>query len=726
QNDWKVRPNLTLNLGVRYSLQLPRTEANNEQGVFRPDLAQTVNLSDNGTATSTTQRGQIAIASGIVSGAPIPSYVPTTATIIPFAFSGRGGRSRHIVPTDWKAWEPRLGFAWSPKMKVFGFETEKHSLVIRGGFGVSHFPINGNNRSANPDFGGFTTASTLANGSSGGVDNTSPIRFTGNNAVQGSSTPLDTLLGTDANGLVYLSSLAIPGIAVDLTDPSVGKVPYSESWNLAVQFEPFRNSTIEIAYVGNRGVHLYTPQINISNRDYNSLTNLTTNNINPTNTVTDPLGRRTLLGAAQTVTIASLYSSYLGFDPLNKYFNAHSSSIRHAAYIDFRRRVATGLNVTANYTFARSWDDSSDASPDVRVLTTGSVKGQVSLGGPLENEWALSAFDVEHNFSSTFTYDLPFGKGRTFFKDAPWYVTGPLGGWTITGIFRLVGGNPYQPFLTDPNQLGGTLFNRTVRPDLVPGVPLKNPLWDPKCRVGTSGGASGGGCEPFLNPSAFMRPVKGQLGTAPRTLSIRSPMKQYFDLSIQKDFPMPWIGGEGRRRINFRVDALNVFNHPVFYWNNTGNTPFGMGTFPTEITTETATINGVSFAQPITAAEYNAWAAFNNQPLATASGVTGTPEGNAQLLAIRNTVNAVRLPPRPGTTSGALPDNFFHILLPSGFATSNAFSYDIRTLNGFKLYRLRQTYDGNFGTLTSAALSIGSPSPTGSPRYIQFGIRLIF
>ena len=169
-------------------------------------------------------------------------------------------------------------------MKVFGFDTEKHSLVLRGGFGVSHAPITGNNRSASPDFGGFTTASTLgpttslvngvltpSNASAGGVDNTSPIRFTGNNALQGSSTPLNVLLGTDSNGLVFNKSLAIPGIAVDFTDPTVGKVPYAENWNVALQWEVFKNSTIEIAYVGNRGVHLYTPQINISNRNVSAI-----------------------------------------------------------------------------------------------------------------------------------------------------------------------------------------------------------------------------------------------------------------------------------------------------------------------------------------------------------------------------------------------------------------------------------------------------------------------
>jgi len=91
-------------------------------------------------------------------------------------------------------------------------------------------------------------------------------------------------------------------------------------------------------------------------------------------------------------------------------------------------------------------------------------------------------------------------------------------------------------------------------------------------------------------------------------------------------------------------------------------------------------------------------------------------------------VNALRLPPRPGQPagSGALPDNFYSIQVPQGFATANSLTYDIRTLDGFRLWRLRNNYDGNFGTLTSGAIAFGSPNPGTSQRYIQFGIRLIF
>jgi hypothetical protein len=741
QNDWKIKPNFTLNLGLRYAVQMPRTEDDNLQGVFRPDLAIDQTLTD-------TQRRNIATAAGVLVADPIPSYVPTTAKVLPFAFSGEGGRSAHIVPVDYGAIEPRLGFAWSPKMKVFGFETEKYSLVLRGGFGVSHFPINGNNRGANPDFGGFTEPGnakpTVVGGtvSSGSDFPLQPFRLTGNNPIQGSALSLDTLLGTDANGFVYTKSIAIPGIAVDVNDPHYGTVPYSQSWNLAIQFAPFKNSTLEIAYVGNRGVHLYTPQININQRDPDVVSLLTANNINPAGNAADPLGRTTLLGSAINTSIAGLFSDYVGFEVLNKFFNANSKSIRHAGYIDFRRRISRGLSLTANYTFAKSMDDSSDASPDVRVLTSGSVKGQVALGGTLENDYALSAFDVKHAFSSTFTWDLPFGKGRSFFKDAPWYIDGPLGGWVVSGVARIVGGNPYQPFLTDPNLLGGAGFNRVVRPDIVPGVPLKNPLWDPSCRVGTAGGAAGGGCEPFVNPAAFMRPPKGELGNAPRTLSIREPFRKYFDLSIQKSFPMPWIGGEGKRKINFRVDALNLFNIPNFYFNSRGNTPFGFGTYPTEFTgTECGTnlslvtVNATTCpatptnsnpirSSPLSVGEYDAWAAFNNQPLSTTSA------GAAILGQIRAMVDATRLPPRPGQPvgGGALPNNFYSIQLPQGFATMNSLGYNITTLEGFRLWRLRNNYDGNFGTLTSGAVgtSFGSPNPGTNSRYLQFGIRLIF
>lgn len=689
QNDWKLRSNLTLNLGLRYSLQLPRGERHNQQGAFRPDLAQNVTL-------TAAQRTAIITGLGITpTGTPgydaIVAQIPNTVQIPVFALAGRGGRSKYLVPTDYKDFEPRFGFAWSPK---FWKEAEKRGAVVRGGYGISHAPITGNNRLPNPDFGGFQAVSTTATGSTvgGTAFSTQPVRLSGNPPSIPSATfeqALTNTLGLTSEGLITLNSLGVPGFAT--AGPDSGAIPYTQNWNVSLSFELFKNTALEIAYVGNKGTHLYMPNVNLNPRNLNFVELLEANNVGAETAFADPLGRRNALGAVITIQRNSVNSAFFGFNTLNRYLDSSANSIRHAGYIELRRRFSAGLSVTANYTFGKSIDDASDSSPDVRVLTTGTTLGQVYYGAPRSGDRAVSAFDIKHNFSSTFVWELPFGKKGWLFKNTHPVVEQAIGGWSVSGIFRIVGGQPYTPFITDTNRLGGV--NRSVRMDIIAGVPLKNPRWDRNCPIGA-------GCEPYVNPAAFMRPAKGSLGNSPRTIDLRAPGQQLFDFSIQKTFPMPFIGGEGKRKINFRVDLLNAFNKPTFRYNNTGNTPFGFGTFPTEFVTEQETLPG-NIMRPavISNAEYTAWANFN--------GVTPTAAG---LAAVRATVNAVRL------SSNALPLNFFNVPVPEGFASRNPLSFDITTLEGFKLYRLRQTYDTNFGTLFA----------NNNPRYLQFGIRLFF
>jgi outer membrane receptor protein involved in Fe transport len=667
QNDWKIKPNLTLNLGLRYSLQYPRTEKNDLQGVFRPDMSQTVTL-------TAAQRTAIITGLGITTANPnydaIVSQIPTSVQIPVFAFAGRGGRSRYLVPVDYSGIEPRFGFAYSPK---FWKWAENRSMVLRGGFGISHAPLTGNNRLPNPDFGGFQAVSTLANGSTvgGTADPTQPVRLSGNAPfISGGS--LDQTLGITSDGLITLNSLGVPGFAYPGDDN--GKVPYSQNWNLSLSFELMKNTVLEVAYVGNKGTHLYMPFVNINPRDVNFVELLEGSNVNAETTFADPLQRRNALGAVIAVQRNSITSPFFGFNTLNRFWDSSANSIRHAGYIQIQRRISNGLSFTANYTYGKSIDDASDASPDVRVLTSGSTLGQVFYGAPRSGDRAISTFDIKHNFSTTFVYDLPIGRKRWLFSNATAVVDQIIGGWSLSGVFRWQGGQPFLPFITDTNRLGGT--NRSIRLDIVEGVPLKNPRWSPSCPIG-------GGCEPYINPAAFMRPVKGQLGNAPRTLDVRAPMQEYFDFSLQKNFPFPFIGGEGKRRINFRVDFLNAFNHPNFRYVNTGNTPPGFGGLPNEAL--------------LTQADVNNWLAANPGQTATLAQVNALITGSR-------------------TATGALPLDFFHVRIPEGFATTNPFAFDIRTLDGLKLFRLRQAYDTNFGTLF----------PVNNPRYIQFGLRIFF
>lgn len=653
QNDWKVRSNLTLNLGLRYSLQLPRTEKNNLQGVFLPELAREFPLPE-----------PLTLADG---------RVITSALAPPFAYVGRGGRSKYLFPIEYTNFEPRFGFAWSPKR--FGW-MQSRNFVVRGGYGLSHAPLTGNNRLPKPDFGATNTVATTATGSSGTADPTSTLRLSSNPPLLRPTTP-EQALNIPADGLVYLGSLNLQGAAFAVVQKT--RIPYAQHWNLTLSSELTRSTMLEVAYVGSKGTHLFMPLVNINPRPFSYIDALEGANLNPDTGVTDPLGRTDLLGSPLSVPRGTLASPFLGFNRLNRFYDTSADSIRHATYVSVIRRLRSGLDFRANYTFGKSIDDASDASPDRFVLTTGSTQGHVTFGAPRSVDRALSSFDIKHNFNTTFIYDLPFGPGRRFLNQAWKPMEILAGGWTLSGLFRMQSGYPFLPKIVDANRLSADQTH-TVRPDRVPGVPLVNPLWNRNCPVGNL-------CEPYLNPAAFMRPLKGELGNAPRSLDVRGPRQQYFDVSFQKNFS---LGDDGKRRVQLRVDLLNAFNHPVFRVvpNDSGTDLMGL---PDEAV--------------ISAADYNAWAAFNRRPPST------TPEGAALLAQAQQIVTGSRLP------SGALPKDFYHMPLPQGFATADANSFDITTSNGYKLYRLRRAYNQGFGSLFV---------PNGNSRYIQFGLKIYF
>src|SRR5262249_34755397 len=149
-----------------------------------------------------------------------------------------------------------------------------------------------------------------------------------------------------------------------------------------------------------KGTHLFLPAININPRNVPLIAQMESSGLcatctlqDSTGTIADPLGRTNLQGGTISITRASVFTPYLGFDPLNRYFDPSGDSIRHAFYVDVRRRVSNGLTFTANYTFGKSIDTASDSSPDTRTLSTGQARQQVSLGGDLSQDRSISTFD---------------------------------------------------------------------------------------------------------------------------------------------------------------------------------------------------------------------------------------------------------------------------------------------------------------------------------------------
>lgn len=725
QNDWKIRPNLTLNLGLRYSLQVPRTEANNFQGYFLPSKAQVFPTLDPATGQPLTQGlTQVTTLGSPSTTLKLPADMAIRSVAVPpFAYSGLGGNSRYQTPINWRDFEPRFGFAYTPHL--FGLS----KFVVRGGYGLSHVPLTGQNRQPVPNFGG--PSSNLVP-----LDPAFAARLSTNPPTVAPQTPAQVVGATTAvNGLSYLNSINLPGAILS----SNTKTPYVQNWNLSVSRELGSNTVVEVAYVGAKGTHLFLPPININLFDPDWVGYLEANGLSPFNTkVADPLGRcvtgsvpdiagvrcsgvaPTSPGAARhdivPVPIGTLYSPFPGFTNVTTFDDASADSIRHAGYISVLHRQTHGLTWSTNYTFGKSIDDASNASPDKGLLTSSNVPGgQITFGGTPRGDRAVSTFDVKHVLNFLGVYDLPFGRGRRFFAGKWKPIDLAIGGWTISGVERFYSGFPAvvtQAFANDR----GTTITHDIRPNINPGVPIVNPLFDPKCPVGSL-------CQPYINPSAFMEAPVGQLGNAPRTFdNVRGPWQQTLDLSVQKNFQVT-----ERVRIQVRVDALNALNHPIFRVvpNNFGGTDIwggGGGGLNTGI---------------LSVNDYNSWAKFNRDrggdpaqyPARSKPGDAGDVilngiDGTGTTGGINGMIYAFRTPPPPGSIIGGttppvgrLPADFFTVPLPQNFTFTNVNSFDITTVNGYKLYRVRQ--DLGTGGLRFYV-------PPQSSRYLQFALRIFF
>ena len=659
QDDWKIKPNLTLNFGLRYSLQMPRTEKYNDQGVLRPDLAQSQQLST-----------PLKLQDGETIG---------SVSVAPFAFAGIGGNSKYLTPPEYRDFEPRFGFAWSPAF------LQQHNVTFRGGWGMSHAPISGFTQLPAPDFGATATAPVTVPSQTA---NPNYLMRLGENPPTLTSATVSSQVygpgGPPANGLTYANSLYYQQLGAYAISPNY-HTPYVNNWNFTTSWQASRTTTVELTYTGSMGIHLFMPQEDINPKDSNLISAQLAQNVSTTATINDPLGRlNPLTGKVLTVQNGSLGSPYLGYSSLYLWYDSAGNSIRHAGYVNLIHRTSRGLTVMANYTYAKSIDTGSSAGGDKNILTAvnGQVGGEVAFGGTRGMDRSVSTYDQRHVISGTAIYDLPFGRGRQFLNRTRTPINYLIGDWTVTSLVRLRSGFPYVVYLSDPNQLGD--LTHTARPDMVAGAPMVNPLYTSSCPLGT-------GCQPYINPGAFERPALGALGNAPRTLDgARGPWQQFFDASIQKSFR---LGENSKRRIEFRMDGLNVLNHPVFavYPNNGGGADF----------------MGAPSTGTLSTSAYNTWASANGQPAYSATA--GTP-GNALYNQIVGMVNSQK------NVSGALPANFFTVQLPKNFYGLAANSYDITTLNGYKLYQLRTTYSTSFGNLYSL----------GQPRYVQFGIKFYF
>lgn len=438
QDDWRVTNWLTLNLGMRYELQTPLTEANGRLGNFVPEFGETI-------------------------------------------LSGDSRLPKGMIETDKNNWGPRVGFA----MRPFGDD----KTVVRGGAGIYYSletfnPIRQQLANTFP----FLQRESYSRLSS----NRLLLRFqnpfpSGQGGIQGLNTPF--------------------GLQVDYNTPEIYQ------YNLTFEREIIRDLALEVGFVGSQGRFLGI-RYNL-NAPY------------PTGAISNgrPVNERLFpsLGDIQfQEQIAK--SSYNGLQT------------------SLRRRSRNGLTLLLSYTFSKAMDTASSTNNS----TTGTQKFPQDIRN-LAAEKSLADFHRKHQFTASFNYELPFGRGRAFLSDAGGVTDFFLGGWQFNGIVTILSGRPFTPQYGSPDIA-------QQRPDII-GDPLSN---IPDGRV--------------FNRAAFAEPVAtpgdpNEFGNAGRNILI-GPWFNSTDLSLMKNFRLT-----ERAKVQFRWEVFNVFNNtnfqvPVFQLDN--------------------------------------------------------------------------------------------------------------------------------------------------------------
>lgn len=298
--------------------------------------------------------------------------------------------------------------------------------------------------------------------------------------------------------------LNLQGVTTPQGIPTDSQTPEVYQYNLTLERELAADLAVEIGYVGSQGRHLGVRY----NLNYQYPTGAIANGVPVVARAYPALGDITY--QAQV-----LNSSY------------------NAMQLTLRRRAKNGLTLLASYTFGKAMDQNSNTNNS----TTGSQRNPQDIRD-FSKDWALADFHRTHQFSGSFNYDLPFGRGRQYFSGARGWADAIIGGWQLNGIVTLLSGRPFTPVFS-------TLDTASGRPDLV-GDPMAN----------VPEGL-------YFNPAAFARPVATAedatlFGNAGRNIVI-GPDYQNFDVSLFKNFRLA-----EKTKLQLRWELFNVLNHPNF------------------------------------------------------------------------------------------------------------------------------------------------------------------
>ncbi|HEX8163057.1 MAG TPA: TonB-dependent receptor [Pyrinomonadaceae bacterium] len=393
QDDWRVHPHLTLNLGLRYEVSTTP---------FNPIIDQ-LNARESD---------------------------PATAIFDPsFPLSGR---TQSRLPIDKNNFAPHVGFAWQPNLKSLGDRFTNGRTVVRGGIGVAYDPsffnIVLNTVTAAP----FAAAGLLQQtpGAAGSFN----YPFLPNTTALLNQTP-----GTNGGDPRLFNQTRV--------DPNFHN-PYTISYNLGIQQEVWKNTVFEARYVGSRIVGQFqtvngNPLVNQLNQaaycqglDAGAYTNGIVVGTAPATREAACTGA----GFNNSIINGVATNGNGRIDPTTGAVRLRTNgatSTYNGLQTRFDTRFSDSLSANANYTLSKTIDNSSE------IFSTGAGgQGVADPQNPFDGsrgERGLSAFHQKHVFTANAIYDLPW------YKEQRGFVGHLLGGFQLSGVFFAGSGRPYTP-----------------------------------------------------------------------------------------------------------------------------------------------------------------------------------------------------------------------------------------------------------------------------------------
>ena len=217
--------------------------------------------------------------------------------------------------------------------------------------------------------------------------------------------------------------------------------------------------------------------------------------------------------------------------------------------MELAQRFASGFSFKANYTYGRAFDDA-----DSILVYNGGTNNILNTEN-VAYDWGRSAFNVDHRFSFSGSYALPFGTGKAFASTASGVTNKLIGGWQVNTIVTAQSGFPIDPILGNSASGNG---NTVSAPD--------RPSWNPSF----SGDVYPGTAANWYNRSLFVNPIAGTYGNVGR-YTLLGPGLTEVDLSILKSTAIT-----ERLRTEFRAEAFNILNHTNFGLPNPNITTGGV------------------------------------------------------------------------------------------------------------------------------------------------------